>query len=239
MRLPRFKPRYIPFLTTFRVFQNSKVDVAKSAKIIRSKIVVSTGAAIKIGEHVTINNAEIYVEKGSLSISDFSIIGTSDTPTRIIINNGVVSIGHHSKIACDRIWCRFGGRLTIGDYTNINHHSEIRCDECVMIGSYCQVSYGVRVWDTNTHCIIDYQQRRKITELHYPYFGYESTKPSTRPVTIGDDCWLGERSAILKGSNLGDRSIVGFNTSVLGKTIPPDSLVVQDVKLKIIAHNGK
>lgn len=50
---------------------------------------------------------------------------------------------------------------------------------------------------------------------------------------IGDECWLGEKSAILKGTIIGNNVNIGFNTIVSGKKIPNFSTVVTDIKLKI------
>ena len=216
------------------------MSVAPNVKIFNSKIIISPGAELAIGSSVIIKNAQIYVEKGCLKIDDFCFIQGVDSHNRllIIINDGKVSIGHHSKISCGKIWVRFGGNLTIGNYTNINKGSEIRCDENVSIGSYNQISYRVRIWDTNTHNILCIEERRRIAEKYYPYFGYEENRPDASDVTIGNDCWLSEDTAILKGSSIGDGSIIGFRTTVIGKTIPSHSRVVQDIVLKISSNRN-
>ena len=219
-----------------RFFKGANCKVASSARISNSKIVVSSGADLQIGENVVIRNAELYVEKGSLIIADFSIISSNDKNRRvaIIINDGRVEIDNHSKISCDKIWVRFGGALSIGSYTNVNRGSEIRCDERIKIGSYNQISYNVRIWDTNTHNILKPEQRREIARRYYPYFGYEKTRPKTKPVEIGDDCWIGENAAILKGTTIGNGGIVGFNTTLTGVQIPPNHVAVQDISIKTI-----
>lgn len=216
------------------------MSVAPNVKIFNSKIIISPGAELAIGSSVIIKNVEIYVEKGCLIIDAFSFIQGVDSHNRlvIIINDGKVSIGHHSKISCEKIWVRFGGNLTIGNYTNINKGSEIRCDENVSIGSYNQISYRVRIWDTNTHSILSIEERRRIAEKYYPYFGYEENRPVASAISIGDDCWLSEDTAILKGTHIGDGSIIGFRTTIAGKTIPSHSRVVQDITLKISSNHN-
>lgn len=236
MRIPRLKFKYLFSRTFFRVFPGAKINIGSDVEIYRSKIVVSAGATLSIAPKVRIKDVEIYVEKGSLTIDESSIIqGESRFKrTKVIINNGQVSIGNHAKVSCNKIWVRFGGILSIGEYTNINPGSEIRCDESITIGSFNQISYRVKIWDTNTHSILNPTDRRRIAKQYYPYYGYEESKPETKPVVIGSDCWLGESVAILKGSGIGDRTIVGFQTTISGKTIPSDSRVVQDVQLKVL-----
>ncbi len=45
------------------------------------------------------------------------------------------------------------------------------------------------------------------------------------PVTIGDDCWLGEGCVILKGVTLGAGCVVGAN-AVVTRSAPPGSMLV-------------
>lgn len=236
MILNELKYKYLLSNNLIRSFRGAECKISPHAKINNSKIIVSSRANLVISDFVLVENAEIYVEKGSLIIDEFSIIqsDSKDNKVKIVINNGNVIIGNHTKISCNRIWVRFGGKIKIGNYTNINKSSEIRCDEYISIGSYNQISYNVKIWDTNTHNIIPKNDRRKIAEKYFPYFGFEERRPITKPIVIGDDCWIGENAAILKGTSLGDGSIVGFNTTVTGQNILENSTVVQDVKLKII-----
>ena len=236
MRIPRLKIKYLFSRSFFRVFPGANVNVDSNVEICRSKIIVSAGATLSIASNVRIKDAEIYVEKGSLLIGEYCIIqGESDFKhTRIIVNDGHVSIGNHSRVSCDKMWVRFGGKLSVGEYTNINQGGEIRCDESITIGSFNQISYHVRIWDTNTHSILNPNERRRVAKQYYPYFGYEESRPLTKPIVIGNDCWLGEGVAILKGSSLEDRTIIGFQTTISGQTIPAGSRVVPDIKLRIL-----
>lgn len=214
---------------------SASLSISPSASLHNVKIYVSPGAKLEIGEHVVINNTVICVERGECVIYDKCIIGPSSNmhKTHLVINNGRLLVNHHSKLSLERIWVRFGGVVRIGCYSNINADSEIRCDESVTIGSYNQISYGVRIWDTNTHSILSKEERRKTTEEFYPYFGYENSKPKTVPVYIGDDCWIGEKASILKGTKLGDEVIVGYNCLLSGQSVPDKSMVVTKSVLDI------
>lgn len=214
---------------------SASLSISPSASLHNVKIYVSPGAKLEIGEHVVINNTVICVERGECVIYDKCIIGPSSNmhKTHLVINNGRLLVNHHTKLSLERIWVRFGGVVRIGCYSNINADSEIRCDESVTIGSYNQISYGVRIWDTNTHSILSKEERRKTTEEFYPYFGYENSKPKTVPVYIGDDCWIGEKASILKGTKLGDEVIVGYNCLLSGQSVPDKSMVVTKSVLDI------
>lgn len=187
-------------------------------------------ASLTIEDGCQLDGVSISIVRGNCTLGQKNILeGVS-----INIECGSMCVGHHTKIVCKRIWIRFGGNLNIGHYTNINNGSEIRCDESVSIGSFNQISYNVRIWDTNTHTILSPEDRRKTTIDKFPYFGYEKSRPKTAPVAIGDDCWIGEQAAILKGSSIGSRSIIAFKTIIAGKKIQADSKVITYTKLRII-----
>jgi acetyltransferase-like isoleucine patch superfamily enzyme len=56
----------------------------------------------------------------------------------------------------------------------------------------------------------------------------------TSPIVVGDNCWIGERSSIMKGTQIGDNVIVGYNTMLLNKIIESNKRVVQDINLRIL-----
>lgn len=212
------------------------IRISDKAIIRNSRIVASPGTNIIIKDKCIVDNVEMYLNKGSVIIGDNSILsGRKNEKLKIIVNNGMMEMADHSKLSCRRIWLRFGGCMSIGRYTNINEGSEIRCDECVEIGSYNQISYNVRIWDTNTHSILDAAERRRVTEDRFPYFGYESERPATAPVKIGDDCWIGENAAILKGTELGNGSVVGFGTFLTNKKIPDGAKVVNERPVRVVS----
>ena len=47
----------------------------------------------------------------------------------------------------------------------------------------------------------------------------------SKPVVIEDDCFIGTNAIILKGTHLGERTIVAAGSVVFGLDVPPDSLV--------------
>lgn len=233
MLLSEVKWSYLFHNTYFRACPGSFVSIGKNVKIINSRIIVSSDSRLTIEDNVQIVNMEISIVNGNFFIGKNSILGNTTNIQLVNIESGEIIIGHHSKINAKRIWIRFGGVVTIGNYTNINDGSEIRCDESISIGSYCQISYNVNIWDTNTHNILPVNERRIITEYHFPYFGKETNKPLTARVNIGNDCWLCQNTSILKGTDLGDGVIVGYNCIIPGKKIPNNTTVVMNLTFKV------
>lgn len=210
------------------------VNISPNARLKKCKIYIHPEAELIINDNVIIEYADIFVEKGTLRLEESSMVkGTKEERTVLIINNGSVVVHDHAKLSTRRVWVRFGGVLDIGRYTNINADSEIRCDDNVLIGAYNQISYNVRIWDTNTHSLLDKSERRTLTESRFPYFGYEKERPITSPVKIGNDCWIGESCAILKGTTIGNECVLGYGTFVVGKKVPDKSRVINERCLRI------
>lgn len=229
--------KYILKKSKVRFCPGSSGEIADNVEIQDSTIMVLPGAKLTIGEGCIFKNVNLYVGAGEVSIGRNCLFQTKDgSRINIIVDNGSVIMDHHSKLACKRVWVRFGGCLSVGKYTNVNDGSEIRCDESVSIGDYNQISYNVRIWDTNTHTIMPVNERRRIAEEKFPYFGFEETRPKSAPVCVGNDCWIGESATILKGSQVGNGSIIGFGALISGETIPKNSTVVCRRELAIFQH---
>lgn len=214
-----------------------KAKISRDVQIVNSTIYVDATSTLKLGKHVRLDGIGLFLTNGAkVEISDYSFIekGRNSSVPEYIINSGNLFVADHTKLACSRLWVRFGGILEIGKYTNINNGTEIRSDEFVKIGNFCRISYNIRIWDTNTHNAYSPEVRRKMTIDYFPSFGREFECPVTKPVIIGDGCWLGERVSILKGTTLGENVTVAFNTTVSNKNIPAGKKVISKSELTII-----
>lgn len=101
--------------------------------------------------------------------------------------------------------------LTIGDQVGISNTS-IVCHDGVSIGARTLIGGGVKIYDTDFHAL-DHETRGD----------YANEVAVTRPVSIGEDVFIGAHSIVLKGVTIGDRSIVGAG-SVVTKSIPADEV---------------
>jgi len=220
-----------------RVLTGSVCRIDKTAVLSKCHIIVSGKGSLTIEEGADLNNVTMYIGNGLVHIGKHTIIGSRFHRVEINIREGEALIADHCRLSPLRVWCRFGGRLKINSYTNINDFSEIRCDEKIVIGCFNQISYNVRIWDTNTHTLIPKEQRRKVEICTFPSFGLETTKPDTFPVFIGDDCWISEYAAIFKGVTIGSESIIGYGTFLTNKIIPKESLVINPKEVKIIKRD--
>ncbi len=104
------------------------------------------------------------------------------------------------------------GTITIGDHTGasavtISSRSEVK------IGSHCNIGGNVRIFDHDFHSL-DAEIRRGPRGCD---------ECSTKPITLGDDVFIGANTIILKGVTIGDRAVIGAG-SVVTKDVPADCI---------------
>lgn len=104
--------------------------------------------------------------------------------------------------------------LSIGDGTFIGHLCDFRVGRAVRIGRRVLIAGGVTIADYDGHPL-DAADRRA---------GLTSAPDQIRPVTIGDDVWIGQGAVILKGVTIGERAVVGAH-AVVTRDVPADSVV--------------
>ena len=56
--------------------------------------------------------------------------------------------------------------------------------------------------------------------------GLKAGKYKTAPVIIGENVWIGANSIVLRGTRIGDRSVIAAGCVVHGE-IPPDTILIQ------------
>ena len=128
------------------------------------------------------------------------------------MNNGMVSnrIGYNTPC----VFRAEGGSIIIGDNVGVSQTTLIAKNADITIGDNVKLGGGVKVYTTDFHCL-DYMKRRdsKIDIL----------ERKCCSVSIGDDCFIGAGAMVLKGCNIGARSIIGAG-SVVTKDIPADCI---------------
>ncbi len=219
------------------VHSTCNASIAEGTIIKNSRLfIINKNSSLLIGKRNTITNSYIVVD-GKLHIGNENLLNKGYSYRNFCIQaNGEIFIGNRNRLR-GRIWLRFGGILKIGDYNNINEDSEIRCDKAVTIGNYNQISYECMIWDTNTHCIYPAEKRRELAQKKYPVFGFEYESPKTKPILIGDDCWIGKRVTLLKGSTIGSRCIIGYGTTISNQTISDNMTVIEQKELIFYNNN--
>ena len=123
-----------------------------------------------------------------------------------------------------------------------NYTSRVLCPEKIMIeneslsvlksfalsgGCYIQACEGISIgegtiWSFNVSIISQGHEINDFNEI-----------PVTKPIKIGQNCWLGANSVILPGIELGNKTIVGANT-VVTKSFPEGNVVIAGTPARII-----
>ena len=101
------------------------------------------------------------------------------------------------------------GDVIIGDHTRIGIHCTVIGPVC--IGNHVNLAQGITVTALN-HNFDDTTKR------------IDEQGVSTKPVTIGDDVWIGANAVILPGVTIGRHCVVAAG-AVVTKDVPDNTLV--------------
>lgn len=110
-----------------------------------------------------------------------------------IIFNGDCSIGNSSAIAIGK-----KGLLIVGKNFSSTAGLKIACQHRITIGNDVLCGWEVMMIDTDFH---------KIT-----YTDGQPSPSGYKPIIIGDECWFGFRSIIMKGTTIKDHCVVSANS---------------------------
>jgi acetyltransferase-like isoleucine patch superfamily enzyme len=109
---------------------------------------------------------------------------------------------------------RLGGRIEVGDDSG-GSSVVISSKMNITIGARCKIGGNVRIFDHDFHSVDP-----KIRATPEDFKNIKSAA-----IKIEDDCFIGTNAIILKGTELGARTIVAAGSVVFGLKAPPDSLV--------------
>ncbi len=135
-----------------------------------------------------------------------------------------IIIGDNCCVRATIILYRKESKIIIGNNVYVGQRTIFECVEKINIGNDVLVSSDCNLIDTNSHSvhsvervddIIDWQKGLK-------YKNWNVVKSST--INISNNCWVGLRSIITKGVNLGKGTIVASG-SVVTKSTEPFSVV--------------
>lgn len=161
------------------------------------------------------NTGKIIINNGNLEIGK-SWTRESVFPSVLrLCNCAIIEVeGHFTIYEGSSIYINDDARLTLkSGYAN--NRFNISCFEDIQIGHDVVISEDVSIRDSDNHTIIDRQ--------------------NTKPIRIGNHVWIGMRSVILKGVNIGDGAVIAAGT-VVNKDVPENTLV-GGVPAKVIENN--
>jgi len=167
------------------------------------------------------NYSRIDIHKSAKLILNSSLIlgikqlKSSHLETRLLMEeNSKLTINGTFGVYCNSYIRIFNGGHLILNGGFINENVNITCASKIFIGKGCAIARDVIIRDYDAHTIEE--------------DGFEITKP----ITIGDNVWIGNRAMILKGVTIGDGAIIAAG-AVVTKNIPSKTIAA-GVPAKVI-----
>jgi len=158
-----------------------------------------------------------------------------------IVTEGMVFLGKRVDVSARRGY----GRLVIGRWVHIGDHNRIHChegslrigDKCVFgrdntLNCYLDIEIGAAAIISDWVYICDFDH--VTTDLDLPIKDQGIVKA---PVRIGPGSWLGARVTVLKGAEIGARSVVAAHAVVRDKT--PDLCVLAGIPAKVVRRRDE
>jgi acetyltransferase-like isoleucine patch superfamily enzyme len=135
-------------------------------------------------------------------------------PWHVEIFGGPVYLGDYAHVIATAdgkvrltVWAEWGqaGLISLGDHCLICPGVRISAAREIRIGNSCMLAQGVYITDADWHGL------------------YDRAAPvgQAKPVTIGENVWIGDRAMVTKGVTIGDNAVIGAG-SVVVKDVPPN-----------------
>lgn len=181
----------------------------------------------KLNRVISKNRHLIQIDKSTILNDTFNI----EIRNLNFDNKRVVEIGENSMLACQLIFEKNSGKISIGDRTYIAGKTSLISIDSIEIGNDVIISWGCTIYDHNSHSI--YWDERKddtmqsIVDLKENGNFIQNKNwnvVKSKPIKIGDKAWIGFDCVILKGVTIGEGAVIGAR-SVVTKDVPPYSVV--------------
>lgn len=163
------------------------------------------------GEPYALGNAELMKDRRKaknllhrLNVTEYRVTKNA----RLILAELLPNTGANLYIE-PPFFCDYGYNIHCGDSVFINVNCVILDENKVSIGSNVFLGPGVQIY-TSSHPL-DAMTRR--------------THKITKPVSIGNDCWIGGNAIILPGITIGNGVVIGAG-SVVTKNVPDNVMAV-------------
>jgi acetyltransferase-like isoleucine patch superfamily enzyme len=162
----------------------------------------------KIGRHVTVSGRlslgrKVTIQDGAQLNGNISV-GSNSVICRQVEMSGNIALGDNCVVGSFTILSTAPtAKLEVGIDTYINSYTVIGAMEAVSIGNHCIFAAFVSITDA-THGIDDLSIATKHAAI------------AAKPITIGDNVWLGSGVIVMMGSHIGNDAVVGARSLVRG-----------------------
>lgn len=189
-----------------------------SYKFGKGNKIVNQGG-VKVGSRIQIsgNGNMVILEKNSMLLNSL---------VKITGDNNEVRLGADSYVSGAELWVENNKCvLNIGKNTFVGHHSHLACTEDgskLIVGDDGMISSYVQIRTGDSHSILNMDGQRI---------------NKAQSVNVGDHCWLGEGSKVMKGVTLEGDDIVSTG-AIVTKSFSKN-LLLGGIPARIIKENVK
>ena len=123
-------------------------------------------------------------------------------------------IGENCEIRAGEFWLEDADcQIEVGCNTTIEsaHLAATEPGSMISIGDDCMLAYDIDIRTGDSHAIIDLNTGKRINQPGH--------------VLVGDHVWLAAHVTVLKGTTIGNNSVIGTGT-IVTKPIPENSIAV-------------
>lgn len=148
---------------------------------------------VKLGKGITFYGFPIVsLAKGSsITINDRVVLCSDSRFTQLGVNHPVI------------LRTNDNAEIIIDDDTGISGGSIVAAEK-IQIGKMCLIGANVLIFDTNFHSLKKHDRRYNINPKDI----------LTKPIIIGDNCFIGTNAIILKGTILKENTIIPANSVI-------------------------
>ena len=139
-----------------------------------------------------------------------NVLDTSSEARLSLLRNAFKSTGSDVWIE-PPFFCDYASFISVGEDTFINTNCVFQDNNFITIGKHCLIGPGVHIY-TASHPVSP-EERTDTSGENQLY------KTFTKPVSIGNNVWIGGQTVILPGVTIGDGVTIGAG-SVVTKSLP-------------------
>lgn len=140
----------------------------------------------------------------------FNQLHPNDREGQLALLHEILGSMGANTIITPPFWCDYGYNISVGDFFYSNHNLIITDGTDVKFGDHVFIAPNC-CFTTAEHAIHP-EQRKAGVEI-------------AKPITVGNNVWIGAGSTILAGVSIGDNSVIGAG-SVVKKSIPANVVAV-------------
>lgn len=159
---------------------------------------------------------EVEIAKCKDKCFEYNKLNPNDRETQTKMLKNIIGKMGKEVIITPPFWCDYGYHIEVGDYFYSNHNLIITAGAMVKFGN--NVFIAPNVCFTTAEHAIDPEMRKSGVEI-------------AKPITVGNNVWIGAGSTILAGTIIGDNTVIGAGSVVKGEI--PENVVAVGVPCKV------